>query len=64
MQESRSGVTLQQRSGLQFRDFGKNPNDFVNTDGPLVLDVPWNFKVQVFYKLPAGFMVSGELLAP
>jgi outer membrane receptor protein involved in Fe transport len=60
VQESRSGVTLQQRSGLQFRDFGKNPNDFVNTDGPLVLDVPWNFKVQAMYQLPAGFLVSGN----
>jgi outer membrane receptor protein involved in Fe transport len=60
VQESRSGVTLQQRSGLQFRDFGKNPNDFVNTDGPLVLDVPWNFKAQLVYQLPAGFLVSGN----
>jgi outer membrane receptor protein involved in Fe transport len=60
VQESRSGVTLQQRSGLQFRDFGKNPNDFVNTDGPLVLDIPWVFKVQAMYQLPAGFLVSGN----
>jgi outer membrane receptor protein involved in Fe transport len=60
VQESRSGVTLQQRSGLQFRDFGKNPNDFVNTEGPLVLDVPWNFKAQLVYQLPAGFMISGN----
>jgi hypothetical protein len=60
VQESRSGVTLQQRSGLQFRDFGKNPNDFVNTDGPLVLDVPWNFKAQLIYQLPAGFLVSAN----
>jgi len=60
VQESRSGVTLQQRSGLQFRDFGKNPNDFVNTNGRLVLDVPWNFKVQAMYQLPAGFLVSAN----
>ncbi len=53
-------MTLQQRSGLQFRDFGKNPNDFVNTDGRLVLDVPWNFKVQAMYQLPAGFLVSAN----
>ena len=26
-------VGIQQRGGLQFRDFGKNPNDFVNGDG-------------------------------
>jgi len=60
VQESVSGVTLQQRSGLQFRDFGKNPNDFVNSDGPLVLDIPWNFKTQLVYQLPAGFLVSGN----
>ena len=35
--ESGSGVAHPQRSGLQFRDFGKNPNDFVNTDGRLRL---------------------------
>ena len=33
--DSTSGVTLEQRGGLQFRSFGKNPNDFVNTDGRL-----------------------------
>ena len=60
VQESRSGVTLQQRSGLQFRDFGKNPNDFVNTDGRLVLDVPWNFKAQTMFQLPAGFLFSAN----
>jgi hypothetical protein len=60
VQESRSGVTLQQRSGLQFRDFGKNPNDFVNTDGRLVLDIPWNFKFQTMYQFPAGFMASAN----
>jgi outer membrane receptor protein involved in Fe transport len=60
VQESRSGVTLQQRSGLQFRDFGKNPNDFVNTDGRLVLDVPWNLKLQAMYQLPAGFLASAN----
>jgi outer membrane receptor protein involved in Fe transport len=60
VQESRSGVTLQQRSGLQFRDFGKNPNDFVNTDGPLVLDIPWNFKFQTIFELPAGFLLSSN----
>ena len=57
-------MTLQQRSGLQFRDFGKNPNDFVNTDGRLVLDVPWN--VQGPGDVPAARRVPGlrELLAP
>jgi hypothetical protein len=61
VQESKSGVGIQQRSGLQFRDFGKNINDFVNTDGRLRLDVTWNFKIQAVYKLPAGFLVSANL---
>jgi hypothetical protein len=60
--ESRSGVTIQQRSGLQFRDFGKNKNDFVNTDGRLTLDVGWNMKLQAVYKLPAGFLISANLI--
>ena len=62
MQESASGVTIQQRSGLQFRSFGRNPNNFVNTDGRLTLDVTWNFKVQAVYKLPAGFLISANLI--
>ena len=62
VQESASGVTIQQRSGLQFRSFGRNPNTFVNTDGRLTLDVTWNFKVQALYKLPAGFLISANLI--
>jgi hypothetical protein len=62
LQESASGVGIQQRGGLQFRDFGKNPNDFVNTDGRLRLDVTWNAKLQVLYKLPWGFMASANLI--
>ncbi|HJS57596.1 MAG TPA: TonB-dependent receptor [Vicinamibacteria bacterium] len=53
-------VGIQQRGGLQFRDFGKNPNDFVNGNGRLRLDVTWNFKVQAVYQLPAGFLVSAD----
>jgi outer membrane receptor protein involved in Fe transport len=60
--DSVSGVGIQQRGGLQFRDFGKNPNDFVNTDGRLRLDVTWNFKLQFLYKLPAGFVVSTNVI--
>jgi outer membrane receptor protein involved in Fe transport len=60
--ESVSTVGIQQRSGLQFRDFGKNPNDFVNSDGRLRLDVTWNFKLQFAYQLPAGFLVSTNLI--
>jgi outer membrane receptor protein involved in Fe transport len=62
VQESKGGVGIQQRSGLQFRDFGKNINDFVNTDGRLRLDVAWNFKLQAVYQLPAGFLISANLI--
>jgi hypothetical protein len=60
--DSISGATLQSRGGLQFRDFGKNPNHFVNTDGRLTLDVTWAFKVQAVYDLPAGFLVSANFV--
>jgi outer membrane receptor protein involved in Fe transport len=60
--DSISGATLQSRGGLQFRDFGKNPNNFVNTDGRLTLDVTWAFKFQAVYDLPAGFMVSANFV--
>jgi outer membrane receptor protein involved in Fe transport len=60
--DSISGATLESRGGLQFRDFGKNPNNFVNTDGRLTLDVTWAFKVQAVYDLPAGFMVSANFV--
>ena len=58
--ESVSGVGISQRGGLQFRDFGQNPNDFVNTDGRLRLDVTWSVKAQLLYQLPAGFLVSAN----
>jgi outer membrane receptor protein involved in Fe transport len=61
VQESKGSVGIQQRSGLQFRDFGKNINDFVNTDGRLRLDVTWNFKLQAVYQLPAGFLISANI---
>ena len=59
--ESVSGVGISQRGGLQFRDFGKNPNDYVNSDGRLRLDVTWSGKAQFVYQLPAGFLVSGNI---
>jgi outer membrane receptor protein involved in Fe transport len=60
--DSISGATLQSRGGLQFRDFGKNPNHFVNTDGRLTLDVTWAFKVQAVYQLPLGFLASASFV--
>ncbi len=59
--ESVSGVGISQRGGLQFRDFGKNPNDFVNTDGRLRLDVTWSAKAQFLYKLPWDTLVSANI---
>lgn len=58
--ESVSGVGISQRGGLQFREFGKNPNDFVNTDGRLRLDVTWSAKAQFLYKLPWDMLVSAN----
>jgi outer membrane receptor protein involved in Fe transport len=57
--EQGSGVGITQRGGLQFRNFGRNPNQFVNADGRLRSDVEWQIKSQIVYQLPAGFMVSG-----
>ncbi len=55
------GVGIIQRGGLQFRQFGQNPNSFVNVDGRLKSDVDWQFKVQASYQLPLGFLVSANL---
>ena len=60
--DSISGATLASRGGLQFRDFGKNPNHFVNTDGRLTLDVEWSFKVQAVYQMPWGFLASASFV--
>lgn len=58
--EAGSGVGIIQRGGLQFRQFGQNPNSYVNVDGRLKSDVEWQFKVQALYRLPAGFLVSAN----
>ena len=59
--EAGSGVGIIQRGGLQFRQFGQNPNSFVNVDGRLKSDVEWQFKLQASYQLPLGFLVSANL---
>jgi hypothetical protein len=59
--EAGSGVGIIQRGGLQFRQFGQNPNAYVNVDGRLKSDVEWQFKLQGIYQLPAGFLVSANL---
>jgi outer membrane receptor protein involved in Fe transport len=58
--EQGSGVGITQRGGLQFRSFGRNPNQFVNAEGRLRSDVEWQFKAQLVFQLPAGFLVSGN----
>ncbi len=59
--DSGGGSAVEQRGGLQFRNFGRDPNDFVNTGGRLRGDVPWQFKTQLVYRLPRGFLVSANL---
>jgi outer membrane receptor protein involved in Fe transport len=58
--EAGSGVGIIQRGGLQFRQFGQNPNSYVNVDGRLKSDVEWQFKVQAIYKFPAGILASAN----
>jgi outer membrane receptor protein involved in Fe transport len=58
--EQGSGVGITQRGGVQFRNYGRNPNMFVNADGRLRSDVEWQAKAQVVFQLPAGFLVSGN----
>lgn len=59
--DSGGGTSLEQRGGLQFRVYGRNPNDFVNTGGRLRGDSPWQFKSQLIYLLPKDFSVSANL---
>ncbi len=59
--DSLGGPSVQQRGGLQFRNFGRNPNDFVNSGGRLRGDVPWQFKAQLVYQLPKDFVAAVNL---
>jgi outer membrane receptor protein involved in Fe transport len=40
--------------------FGRNPNDYINTDGLLIGDREWQFKNQLVVQLPAGFLVGAN----
>ena len=42
------------------RNFGQNPNDYVNSDGLLIGDRPISAKLQLVYQLPAGFLVGAN----
>jgi carboxypeptidase family protein/TonB-dependent receptor-like protein len=54
-------ASIQQRSGLEFSQFGRNPNDLVNVAGRLNGDVGWQYKLQGVVRLPWGFQASGSL---
>jgi hypothetical protein len=58
---SARGTSVQQRSGLEFQPFGRNPNDFVNVAGRLNGDVGWQYKLQAVVRLPYGFQASASL---
>jgi hypothetical protein len=58
---SARGTSVQQRSGLEFQPFGRNPNDFVNVAGRLNGDVGWQYKLQAVVRLPWGFQASANL---
>jgi len=54
-------TSIQQRSGLEFQPFGRNPNDFVNAVGRLNGDVGWQYKAQGVVNLPWRVQASGSL---
>jgi hypothetical protein len=53
---SNRGLKADQTSGA--RDFGQNPNDFVNTGGRLIGDRPVIFKTQLVYEAPLGLLLG------
>ena len=54
-------TSVQQRSGLEFQPFGRNPNDLVNVVGRLSGDVGMQYKGQGVVRLPWGFQASASL---
>jgi hypothetical protein len=40
--------------------FGRDPNDYVNTDGKLTHDRPVTVKLQLVYMLPKGFLIGAN----
>jgi hypothetical protein len=42
--------------------FGKDPNDYINADGPLNHDRTWIFKLQASYSFPWGILASVNYL--
>jgi len=56
--DSLGGTSVQQRGGLQFRTFGRNPNDFVNSGGRLRGDIPVQIKTQFVYQAPKNITIA------
>jgi carboxypeptidase family protein/TonB-dependent receptor-like protein len=54
-------TSVQQRSGLEFQPFGRNPNDLVNVAGRLSGDVGMQYKAQGVVRMPWGLQASGSL---
>ncbi len=50
-----------QRQEGYARDFGQNPNDFINTDDLLIEDHPLVLKTNLVYQLPKGFLIGVNL---
>jgi hypothetical protein len=42
--------------------FGRNPNDFINSDGRLIGDRTAVFKTQLVYQFPAGFLAGANFV--
>jgi hypothetical protein len=42
--------------------FGRNPNDYINTDGRLIGDRSATFKTQLVYQFPAGFLAGANFI--
>ncbi len=61
--DSLGDTNAEQRGGLQFRIFGRNPNDFVNSGGRLRGDIPWQLKTQFVYLAPKDITVAINLAA-
>lgn len=57
---NRRDPTDDQNGSLVFSDFGRNPNDFINTDGRLLAERPHIFHLQAVAELGAGFLVGAN----
>ncbi len=54
------GAGNRQNGGLAWSTFGRSPNDLVNIGGRLNGERPVNFKTQLLFELPAGFLLGAN----